>query len=207
VFAIVPAILSLNDNLLSGAIPDEITVLNNLESLTIGNNDLTGALPKNVCRIKNLGVISVDCQAQGCDCCTECADELATEPPSEGTATTAPTECADSVTSLFQCYQPGDDVVLNLSNCNPENDDWVGIYDASANFELLANPPVWSWACGSRDCREAVTTQEMALNEAHASTNAWPLIEGTYVLVMARNSAQPYTAYAVSPEFTIQNSC
>ena len=82
-----------------------------------------------------------------------------------------------------------------------------GIYAAGEDYSRLPNPPVWSWACGTRNCRVAVSTQEMPLTSVHAATNAWPLEEGDYVLILARNSAQPYTAFAVSAEFTIQEGC
>jgi hypothetical protein len=203
--------LELNDNFLTGPIPNEIADLENLEYLALGNNDLTGELPRDVCRVRNLEVISVDCEAQGCQCCTECLDGIDTEAPTEGetiaVTTAAPSACVDLVNSMFSCYERGEDVLVTLSNCDPENDDWVGIYESSENMDGLSNPPVWSWACGSRNCREAVTSQELALTEVEASTGAWPLSQGSYVLVLARNSAQPYTAFAVSSAFTIQDTC
>jgi hypothetical protein len=213
----VAASLSLNDNLLSGRIPNEIENLNSLEVLFIGHNDLTGDLPKNVCKLRELQVISVDCDAQGCQCCTECADEMtevptvnpvaATPAPSSVPTTDAPTACVDAISSLDTCVTPGEAINLIFSNCDPLDDDWVGIYSADEDFSQLPNPPVWSWACGTRDCREAVSTQEMPLSEVHAATNAWPLEEGDYVLILARNSAQPYTAFATSSAFTIQEGC
>ncbi|KAL3905977.1 MAG: hypothetical protein SGILL_009463, partial [Bacillariaceae sp.] len=188
-------------------------------TITIGNNDLTGDFPRNVCRIRTLETVSVDCDAQGCECCTECADELVQEPSLSPVAaptdpptaaaiqTVAPTQCVNAVESVSGCYAPDDPINLRFTNCDPENDDWVGIYDAGEDFDGLPNPPVWSWACGTRNCREAVSSDTFALDEVHASNGAWPLDEGSYVVIMARNSAQPYTAYAVSSTFVIDEGC
>jgi hypothetical protein len=217
----ISAELSLNDNALSGTIPDQLANLESLVTLSIGNNDLTGQLPRNVCRLRNLEVISVDCEAQGCQCCTECAEEVGqptgapvttlaptrapTVPPTE--STDSPTECVDTIRAFSPCFAPWDDIDLSFESCYPEDDDWVGIYPSTVDPSSLPNPPIWSWACGNRSCRQAVSSQQMALNEFHASSNAWPLDEGQYVLVLVRNSAQPYTAFAVSSEFTIQRTC
>lgn len=213
------ASLALNDNFLNGKIPNEIVNLDSLEALYIGNNDLTGELPKNMCKIRDLEIISLDCEAQGCQCCTECADEDTVSPTAAKTqtpslplttvapTTSGPTSCADAIAALDTCVSPGAAVDLVFNNCEPQNDDWVGIYKAEQDFSQLPNPPVWSWACGTRNCREEVSSLEFSLSEEHAASNAWPLEEGEYVLILARNSAQPYTAFATSPAFTIQAGC
>jgi len=242
--------LALNDNSLTGDIPNEITDLNNLQTLTLGNNDFDGDMPRNICRLRELEVLSLDCEAQGCQCCTECAEESTTEvtseptsvptraatgeptgapvaapvpitaaptvppmtdsptvPPATAAPTDKPTQCMTGIQSRSSCYERGADIEISFSNCDPQDDDWVGLYSASEDFSNLPNPPIWSWACGTRNCRDAVNSMRMPLNEMHASNNAWPLREGTYVVILARNSAQPYTAFAVSSEFTIQDTC
>lgn len=121
--------------------------------------------------------------------------------------TYGPTACVNAISALVACVAPGEDINTAFLNCDPQDDDWVGIYAVGVDYSTLPNPPVWSWACGSRNCREAVSTQQMPLSSVHAATNAWPLQEGAYVLVLARNSAQPYTAFAISAEFSVQEGC
>jgi len=247
--------LSLNDNSLSGRVPSSLADLKNLQVLTLGNNNLTGSLPKDICRFKDMEVLIVDCDAQGCECCTECATTrspsprplpapterpspaptikrtdiatmspitLFTPPPitlpptaslavslSVSPTTPAPTECIDAISVLNDCYEPLVDVEVSLKNCHPDSDDWMGLYLVDANFdsESLQNPNIWSWACGTRNCREAVNEQLIPVSNIHAGNGEWPLELGIYVAVLARNSAQPYTAFAVSEVFIIEETC
>ena len=204
--------LRLNDNSFTGKIPGQIANLDNLVMLALENNGLTGDLPKNVCSLSNLAVIRLDCDAIGCDCCTGCSagpPDPMTSPTSSPTipATASPTVCSDAVNVFSTCFAVGDDIIASFSNCNPEVDDWVGLFPSTENFSDLPNPSIWSWACGSRNCREAVTSNTIALNADLAGNSDWPPAEGTYRVVIARNSAQPYAAFAVSGEFTIASSC
>jgi hypothetical protein len=170
----------------------------------IGNNSFDGQLPRNFCQLEELEVVSVDCQSLGvCECCTECSITAA---PTASPVTSAPV-CADSVSVSVSCVEPGDAIAIGISNCNAQDDDWVGIYRVDQDINSLPNPAVWSWACGSRSCRQALQSNNFALDETHAGGGLWPLDEGTYMVVMARNSAQPYQAFARSQSFTVQDSC
>jgi hypothetical protein len=182
----------------------------------VGNNDFSGEIPRNFCDLEELEIVSVDCQSQGdCDCCTECAvPSMPTLSPSISPVmdptfapSVAPDVCEDTVTVFQPCLAPGEDIGVVLSNCLAEEDDWLGVYPVDEDVNNLPNPIVWSWACGSRNCREAVEENTFSLNESHAGSGNWPLPEGTYMVAMARNSAQPYVAYAQSVSFTIQDNC
>uniref|UniRef100_A0A448ZEA8 Leucine-rich repeat-containing N-terminal plant-type domain-containing protein n=1 Tax=Pseudo-nitzschia multistriata TaxID=183589 RepID=A0A448ZEA8_9STRA len=87
--------LALSNNNLTGWIPDGLGNMDNLEVLTLGNNNLTGALPKDVCKLKGVDVLVVDCDKQGCECCTECsateAPTLSPTLPPTGVPTVSPT--------------------------------------------------------------------------------------------------------------------
>jgi hypothetical protein len=209
VFSTFLAELRLNDNALTGAIPDQIGRLGTLVMLTLENNDLSGDIPADVCRFDGLQTLTVDCDDVDCDCCSLCSEDDTTAPmaPSDSPSALASTPCEDAIRVFSPCFGPDDDVVTSLSNCLPEDDDWIGLYAASDDIDNLPNPSIWSWACGSRFCREAVTNNSIALNEEHSQNGDWPLDEGTYRVVLARNSPQPYTAYAVSTDFRISNTC
>eukprot|EP00529_Nitzschia_sp_RCC80_P000439 CAMPEP_0113494618 /NCGR_PEP_ID=MMETSP0014_2-20120614/29196_1 /TAXON_ID=2857 /ORGANISM="Nitzschia sp." /LENGTH=878 /DNA_ID=CAMNT_0000388509 /DNA_START=50 /DNA_END=2686 /DNA_ORIENTATION=+ /assembly_acc=CAM_ASM_000159 len=197
--------LKVNNNFLTGELPNELSRLDQLEILMIGGNNFEGEMPRNVCRdLDQLVLVSVDCQSQGeCDCCTECTT---TSEPTPTPPTEAPV-CSDTVSVSGTCLEPGDEIGVGFSNCNAQEDDWIGIYRADQDTSSLPNPAVWSWACGSRTCREAVGSNNFGLDERHAGDGAWPLDEGEYVVVLARNSARPYQAYGRSQSFTIQDNC
>lgn len=232
--------LALSDNNLTGWVPNSLSDLRNLQVLTLGNNDLTGNLPKEICRFEDMKVLSVDCEAQGCECCTECAATPSptifpttmspsaspvtmspsaspttqplvrfTSPPTGLPPTNPPTNCVSAISVLSDCYEPSVDVEVSLTNCEPDSDDWVGLYLVDENFDSngLQNPNIWSWACGTRNCREEVNKNLIPVNQIHAGNGEWPLEPGIYVAVLARNSAQPYTAYAVSEAFIIEETC
>lgn len=250
--------LALSDNELSGYVPNSLVDLKNLEVLTLGNNNLIGTLPKEVCRFKGMEVLSVDCDAQGCECCTECATTypptkfpspaptewpssaptqtptkiatispsatpsksllrftsppnaiLLAMPSSASPGTSAPTDCSSAISVFDECYAPLVDIEISLKNCDPDSDDWVGLYRVDQNFnsQSLLNPNIWSWACGTRNCREEVTENFIPISSIHAGNGEWPLEPGIYVAVLARNSAQPYTAFAVSDTFIVEQTC
>mmetsp|Transcript_3702 Transcript_3702/g.10501 ORF Transcript_3702/g.10501 Transcript_3702/m.10501 type:complete len:361 (+) Transcript_3702:937-2019(+) len=235
--------LTLNDNKLTGWVPDGLANLRNLEVLAMGNNNLKGTLPKDVCRFRNLEVLSLDCEAQGCECCTECVrtsqptlaptgsptssptdaptpQPVVTESPTDASTnkatpapiespTASPTKCVNELTVSDPCFQTSADIAVSLFNCVPDRDDWVGLYPMDSTFDSknLANPNIWSWACGTRNCREEAKTEVFTLNMNHAGNNQWPLRPGTYIAILARNSAQPYTAFATSEPFVVADTC
>lgn len=240
--------LALSDNSLSGWVPDGLADLKNLKVLTLGNNDLSGDLPKDVCKIKGIDVLSVDCDTQGCECCTECAPTptaaptvadtnsptfaptdaivrftpapVATDFPTTSptlsptvsptnSPTGSPTQCFAEISVIASCYAPSVGIELVLQNCKANRDDWVGVYPLIDTFDSqsLGNPEIWSWACGTRNCKEAVSENAFSVDIIHAGDAQWPMKPGTYVAVMARNSAMPYTAYGVSEPFTIAEMC
>mmetsp|Transcript_2848 Transcript_2848/g.7827 ORF Transcript_2848/g.7827 Transcript_2848/m.7827 type:complete len:763 (+) Transcript_2848:120-2408(+) len=230
--------LALDDNDLSGWIPDSISDLVNLETLTLGNNYLKGTLSNEVCLFDNLEVLIVDCAEQGCECCTECANtnspsstptdlqtlsptDLQTLSPSASPSTSpssapivlvpsySPTVCVDEISILDFCFAPSAHIGVSFTNCEPERDDWVGIYRVNDSFEKnsMSSPEMWSWTCGTRNCRESAAQKIIPLNEIHAEDDKWPLEPGIYVAILARNTAMPYTAYAVSDTFVVASQC
>ena len=57
----------------------------------------------------------------------------------------------------------------------------------------------WLWTCGSQNCR----------GEVEVDTLRFPNLQvGTYVAhLIRRNSGGPYSSYAASPTFQVQNMC
>ena len=134
--------LKVNNNFLSGELPKDLSNLDQLEILMIGGNNFEGEMPKNFCRdLDQLTFVSVDCQSQGqCDCCTECTT---TSEPTPSPPSAAPV-CSDTISVSGVCLEPGDQIGIGFSNCNAQEDDWVGIYRADQDTSSLPNPAVWS---------------------------------------------------------------
>ena len=84
-----------------------------------------------------------------------------------------------------------------------------GVYRIVDDFDKnnLANPELWTWACGTRNCREAVTQNTIPLSTIHGENDKWPLPEGIYIAILSRNTAQPYKAYAISETFVVAEQC
>jgi len=176
----------------------------------------------------------VDCVEQGCECCTECSSTKSptldptkvptryptisptvsptispSSPPIVQVPTSSPSVCSAEISVLDFCFAPSANIGVSFSNCNIRRDDWVGIYLIDDNFDKsnLANPELWSWACGTRNCNEAVSNKIVSLNNIHANNDKWPLKPGIYIAVLARNTAQPYSSYAVSETFVVATQC
>jgi len=223
--------LALSDNKLSGWIPDSLVELGNLKFLTLGNNNLKGDLPSEICVLGDLEVLSADCVTQSCECCTECAytDSPTSSPttmvptvsstasptvypsssPIVQVPSSSPSECVDELSVLDFCFAPLANIGISLTNCDAQKDDWVGVYRVDDSFDKnnLGNPVMWSWGCGTRNCSESVTQKTIPLNDIHAENDKWPLEPGIYIAILARNSAEPYTAHALSETFVVAGQC
>lgn len=123
--------------------------------------------------------------------------------------TNNPTECVPEITVLDICFAPSANIGITLSNCDSQRDDWVGVYRVDDSFDMngLGNPEMWSWTCGTRNCREAVTQKTIPLNDMHVENENWPLEPGIYIAILARNTAEPYTSYAASETFAVAPQC
>ena len=233
-------------NSFTGWIPDTLGDLKGLTVLTLGENDFDGKLPKDVCKLKNLETLSVDCAAQGCDCCTECATTNAPtpsptseptqsptfsptanpttmSPTSSPTAsptisptsaplpTSSPTECVPQISVSEFCFAPGVNIEIDVSNCDALKDDWVAIYRVDQLFDrnnLSSDSSLWSWSCGTQNCNYAVDQLTIAMGDIHTDfVHQWPLEPGLYTAILARNTAEPYEATAVSDTFVVAEQC
>jgi hypothetical protein len=234
--------LALDENELTGIIPDTLGGLDSLQSLRIPSNTIVGEVPDSICDLKDgsLESIVVDCIID-CSCCTdECQGEtsqpptrspslppsfqpssapvtlIPTKSPSpqptasptskpSATPTSVPTSSPSSspsqcvaelaVVDEADCISKGDTIDLSLNNCKPEDDDWIGIYDWDANPENLGEGYLWSWACGSQDCRTEAKDGEIFFGQNHVDeiTRLWPLPNGWYkAFLIRRNPGGPY---------------
>ncbi|KAG7369767.1 allergen V5/Tpx-1-like protein [Nitzschia inconspicua] len=134
-------------------------------------------------------------------------ESLRTESPTEE-STESETELSTSVECITQiatgqsCYTRGAPVEVFFDNCDPKPSDWIGLYrnpnDLGSNN--LDAPRIWVFACGTRECREQVSSNRIIFSID------W-LPEGTYGTVLARYAdAAPYPVLATHT-FTVASSC
>jgi hypothetical protein len=118
-------------------------------------------------------------------------------------------ECDAEITVLDFCFEPLVNIGITLSNCDSQRDDWVGVYRVDDSFDKndLRNEAMWSYTCGTQNCREAVTQKTIPLNDVHADNDDWPLEPGIYIAILARGNGQPYSSYAASETFMVATQC
>ena len=120
-----------------------------------------------------------------------------TSVPTTSIPSSSPTQCVAELTVIDEanCIPEGDAIRVSFENCQPENDDWIGIYDWDADPEDLDTGYLWSWACGNQNCRTEATSDEVVFNQNHIAktTSIWPLKKGWYIaFLIRRNPGGPY---------------
>lgn len=121
--------------------------------------------------------------------------------------TMAPTVCTPFLVWNTTCISVGEPIPVTYQNCDPQNGDWIGIYDKNADPMNLGAPYLWVWACGSQNCRGAPQTNTVLLDENALDNQAgvWPLSKGDYLVFLIRNSGSPYEALLSSEKMKIED--
>ena len=212
--------LVLEQNELTGTIPVELGALGDLTVLGLSNNKFVGDIPEEVCKLNekaSLESISADCYI-GCECCTHCepANAAATVAPATTSTpatpvsaptmapalpgiTNQPTPCTNMIYTHLECYEPNETILASFINCNPQQDDWIGLLQS--NVADLNEAVVWTWSCGTQDCTRARIG-------ADTVEFTWPLNVGEYrVHMIGRNPGENYASIASSGLFTVANNC
>ena len=68
--------------------------------------------------------------------------------------------CQDAIETGFLCYGVGHDLEIGFKNCEPAEDDWIGIYAPDADPNNLGDPinNNWWWTCGPTQCDQLFNT-------------------------------------------------
>jgi len=118
-------------------------------------------------------------------------------------ASPAPTQdtCSTFVQAENNCYNVQATINIAFENCDPREDDWLGIYPSNTpDLSNLGDPDLWLWACGSKNCRGKVLLDTLPFGGG--------LEVGNYVAhLIRRNSGGPYSSYAASPVFSVSRQC
>jgi hypothetical protein len=232
------ASLFLDGNGLTGEVPKDLGDIDRLETIMLSHNSLTGEIPWQVCEIKDLQTMAADCEEVTCDCCTDCTVDVTeattgaptptpeeptveatgsptdTPPTTDGptSAPTSPRSCsADAIEVESNCYEEGEEITVNFSNCDPQFDDWVGVYPDWVDQDNLGAALLWSWSCGDQFCTGPTEFGSVTFDESFVSGQGspnWPLDQDSYrVFLIRRTPGGPYSAYAETQRFRIRNNC
>ena len=109
------------------------------------------------------------------------------------------------------CYEYGETIKFQFTNPDPKNDDWVGIYEYNSNFDpndLGGDPILWFWLCDGdlHDFCKALYGEREFDSNSPDPYNDWPLDEGQYIVVLARDHPTDYRSYAESHHFEVKRS-
>jgi hypothetical protein len=118
--------------------------------------------------------------------------------------TRGPTPCQSSLTVDKSCYVESQDViVVEFINCDPQDDDWVGIWLASEDPENLSgNFYTWAWSCGTQSCLGAPKTMRIAFEAQGLGFESFRSF-----LVHETPDNDPYFSHAMSEPFTVTSDC
>lgn len=194
--------LILEENRLTGTIPEVLGALGDLTTLGLSKNDLVGEMPKDVCKLAQkaeLESVSTDCDIS-CDCCTYCEPiPMPTRAPALPGTTSEPTACSNTINTHLGCYEPNERILASFFNCSPQPDDWIGLL--GANQGDLNAAIVWMWSCGTQECaRERIGADTVEFD--------WPLNNGEYrVHLIGRNTGENYASIASSAVFEVSDNC
>ena len=128
--------------------------------------------------------------------------------PTASSPTSSPssqrTPCTNQIYVDQSCYVQGQGVVtINFSQCDPQVDDWIGIYVDGANPQALGENYVnWSWACGSRICFGTAERNIFTFNSADFARQSFRAF-----LIRDSANGAPYESIIMSDVFTVAQTC
>ena len=141
-------------------------------------------------------------------------DESSRAPSSEPTPVPSkiPTtsECTDLVVSRDTCHDRREDaIIIGISICDPQPDDWVAIYRDGEDMSALSrNWVAWQYLCTlerfeSGACEEGVPyTATLTIPEGVLGRNSYRAY-----LVRDSLTGAPYEAFAQSEVFEVSRTC
>lgn len=101
------------------------------------------------------------------------------------------------------CYGLDETIEVDMFNCEPEDDDWVGIWSNEIDTEIIGNDfSDWKWSCGTVSCLGSASS--LVLN-----FDARTLGVGEFraFLLDAEPKTAPFKADAISRVFRVGEDC
>lgn len=131
--------------------------------------------------------------------------------PAEQVATE---ECISIISVVQDCFFRTENViVVNFENCNPEDEDWIGVYpdgtifeDGSSTTEWISNDFIdWAFTCGDTRCSDSPSTYSFAFSTNDNS--AYDLLSLRVYLIRNTIDGLPFEVIAKSESFAPTKLC
>lgn len=117
---------------------------------------------------------------------------------------TDPVACQSTVVLSKDCYIGwAEDVIANFTNCDPQEDDWMGIWAVGENPDYLSEDYFdRKWSCGNQTCLGAPKTNQVVFQKGQLQLGRYQIF-----LVNEIPDKGPYLSEAESAVFEIANVC
>lgn len=129
--------------------------------------------------------------------------ESPTREPTEG-PTSSPT-CESTIAPYRDCYPYLQGVIrVGFANCNPQEGDWVGLYNFDTGTLLNNRYDAWKYTCGNRSCNGSPSSGILEFRARNLDLGQ----RYRAILIRAEDGPPPFTALAYSPRvFNVRAQC
>ncbi len=166
--------LELEFNSFTGSISAAIGNITGLQTMSLQGNDLTGTVPEEICAKSSLQVASVDCQEVVCRCCAACDNFFSIRKNNEGRSnttvpgTSAPTLC-EKIHTERDCYATSEPLDFRTFNCNPSNLDVIALYHThDLSLSGITNALISIPNCAEVECNALISEGTLFQENAEA---------------------------------------
>ena len=129
--------------------------------------------------------------------------------PAAVVAEPEPNSCRFTLEVDKESYLPAEEIQVTMSQCDPDMEDFVAIYDADVDPNETRTGHVtyqmWMRTCGSSYCSEPAMSSTFTFGKGH-NKHSWPLPKGNYkVYWLKKKGKREFETYAASKMFTVED--
>mmetsp|Transcript_98 Transcript_98/g.163 ORF Transcript_98/g.163 Transcript_98/m.163 type:complete len:157 (+) Transcript_98:60-530(+) len=107
-----------------------------------------------------------------------------------------------------ESYLPAEEIQVTMTQCNPDLEDFVAIYDADVDPNETRGHVtylMWMRTCGSSYCSEPADSSTFLFGKGH-NKHSWPLPMGRYkVHLLKKKGKREFETYASSQSFMVED--
>ncbi|CAJ1961285.1 unnamed protein product [Cylindrotheca closterium] len=123
-------------------------------------------------------------------------------------ATESNNNCRFALEVNKDSYLPAEEIEVTMTQCDPDLDDFVAIYDADVDPNETRGHVtyvMWMRTCGSSYCSEPADSSTFLFGKGH-NKHSWPLPMGRYkVHLLKKTGKREFETYATSQSFMVED--